>query len=44
MAAILIISAKLAAMDLLKIKIFCNEDHNFIISVHDVHLVTQIIL
>ena len=36
MAAILMMSAKLATLDLLKIKIFWNKGYDVIISVHDV--------
>ena len=36
MVAILMISAKLATLDLLKIKVFWNKDCDLIIFVHDV--------
>ena len=36
MAAILMISAKLATLGLLKIKLFWNKSYDVIISVHDV--------
>ena len=36
MAAILTMSAKLAALGLLKINLFCNKGYDVIISVHDV--------
>ena len=36
MVAILIIPAKMATLDLLKIKVFWNKGYDVIISVHDV--------
>ena len=36
MAAILMISAKLATLGLLKVKLFWNKSYDVIISVHDV--------
>ena len=48
MVTVLLMSAKMATLGLLKIKVFLNKDYDVIISVHDVmekfYRVTQIIL
>ena len=48
MVTILLMSAKMATLGLLKIKVFLNKDYDVIISVHDVikkiYRVTPIIL